>query len=276
VKHGINSEWWLIGPEKADELLAQNDVNRRKRPTLVSSYAGDMKAGLWDTENGETIKISNTGKLKDGQHRLEAIREAGVTLELYVTTGIPDVGQKTIDQGAKRTVKDVLQMQGIPNASWVASLARWCLLGGEPGPNLETKLKQKGSAAQIAKIVDEQPDIVLAAGRYSTLTVHIMGGPTALCYSWLWMHRTDPGACEEFWGSMIDLTFKALNDPRKACLKALQRMEREEGITTASKDKSIATVSILTRSWNLWRKGEQIQSLSIKQNGRIIPPEKPI
>lgn len=273
----IVTEWRKIGPAEAEALLAHNEVNRRLRPRLVEAYAEDMRRDLWDGNNGEAIKISRTGRLKDGQHRLNAIIVSGVTLELLVIDGVTDDAQKTMDQGSSRTATDVLRMEGIQNASWTTSVARWCLLGGEPGPDLETKLKHKASSAQIVRIVEDQPDITVASGRYPSMKLHIPGGPTALCYSWLWMHRTDPGDCEQFYGAMIEMAFKALNDPRKSCLRALTRMEREEGITSSSKDKAVATVSILTRSWNLWRKGEEASSIAIKhKSGRIIPPEKPI
>ena len=273
----IVTEWRKIGPAEAEALLAQNEVNRRLRPNLVLAYAEDMSQGLWDGDNGEAIKISRTGKLKDGQHRLSAIVLSGAVMDLLVIDGVTDDAQKTMDQGSSRTASDVLRMGGIQNAAWTGSVARWCLLGGEPGPDLEQKLKRKASSAQIVRIVEEQPDIATASARYPSMKLHIPGGPTALCYSWLWMHRTDPGDCEQFYGSMIEMAFKALNDPRKSCLRALTRMEREEGITSSSKDKAVATVSILTRSWNIWRKGEEAQSIAIKhKSGRIIPPEKPI
>lgn len=275
AKRSIETEWRKVGPAVAEKLLAVADENRRLRPRLVQAYAGDMTQGLW-RDTGEAIKISRTGRLLDGQHRLAAIVESGATVELMFVVGLDDEAQQMMDQGAARTVADALAMQGVANATHAGSVARWCLLGGEPGPDLEHKLKQKASTAQVVDLVRQQPDIVTAAARYPGMKMHIPGGPTALCYSWLWMHRTDPGDCEMFYGSMIEMAFKALNDPRKSCLRALTRMEREEGITSSSKDKAVATVSILTRSWNLWRKGEESQTFPIKHNGRIIPPEKPI
>lgn len=274
-KRSLETEWRKIGPDEARTLLEKNAVNRRLRPRVVEAYAEDMRQGLWET-TGETIKVSRTGALLDGQHRCTAIIQADMHVELLVITGLPDKSQQLMDQGAARTANDALALKGVPNASYTSSIARWVLMGGAPGPGLEQALKHKASTARIVKVVEEQPDIAHAASELNRLRTHIPGAPTALGYAWLWMHRADAAACQEFFGGYVDLAFKALNDPRKAALRALQRMDRDEGITSSSKDKGIVTVSILTRAWNAWRRGEEFESLPIKARGKIIPPEMPL
>lgn len=271
----IESEWRKITPKQAEELLEQNAVNRKLRPRLVECYAEDMVEGLWNP-TGEAIKISRTGRLLDGQHRLSAIIASGKTVELLVVTGLPDETQKLMDQGAARTANDALALAGVTNAHLTGAVARWQLLVPEPGPGMDQLLKKKASTARIVKVVEAHPDIPLAAAKYNGLRNHIPGSPTAVAYSWLHMHRMEPGDCEMFYGAMVEMAFKALHDPRKAALKALQRMEREDGITTASKDKALATVSVLTRSWNAWRKGEELETVAIRHKGKIVPPVKPI
>jgi hypothetical protein len=276
TKKVVETEWVKIDPAMATTMLTKNGVNRKIRPRVVECYAEDMLQGLWD-ETGETIKFSRTGRLLDGQHRLMAIIESGTTLELLVVTGLPDKSQGSMDQGAGRTAMQALGMNDVPNASYCASVARWELLGGEPGPHLEQALKKKASTPRIVKTVEENPDIVVAAGKYASLKSSIPGSPTAICYTWLHLHRVDPTACDEFFfAGLVDMSFKALHDPRKAALCALQRMEREDGIGPSSKDKAFATVSVLTRAWNAWRNDEELDSIPLKKGQKIIPPVKPI
>lgn len=275
VARSIGVEWRKVGPAEAKALLEKNDVNRRLRPRQVAAYAEDMREGLWG-ETGEPIQVSRTGRLLNGQHRLNAVIDADVTLELLFVTGLPDQSQKLMDSGAGRTASDALNMDGVHNASYTASIARWVLMAGEPGPHLEQALKQKASTARIVKIVQENPDIAHAASRSGVLRDHISGSPTAIGYTWLSMYRVDPAACEEFYSAFITLSFKALKDPRKAAMKALQRMDRDEGITASSKDKGIATTSILTRAWNAWRRGEELETLVARRGRKIVPPEAPI
>lgn len=275
-KKAISSEWVKIDPAMAAKMLEKNGVNRRLRPRVVECYAEDMMEGLWD-ETGEAIKFSNTGRLLDGQHRLSAIVETGLTLELLVVTGLPDKSQGSMDQGAGRTAMQALSMTEVPNAGHAAAVARWLLLAGEPGPHMEQALKKKASTPRIVKTVEENPDVIVAAGKYASLKRSVPGSPTAICYTWLHLHRIDPTACDEFFfAGLVDMSFKALRDPRKATLRALQRMEREDGIGPSSKDKAFATVSVLTRGWNAWRQGEELDSIPLKKNQRIIAPVKPI
>jgi hypothetical protein len=268
------ADWWKIDPDKAEELLQLNAVNRPLRPRVVAAYTEDMRAGLWG-KTGETIQISRTGLLLNGQHRLHAIMMSGVTLELLVVTGLADEAQSLMDQGAARSAKDVLAMHGIPNASLAGSVGRSWLLVGEPGPHMEAALKHKASTARILRIVQENPDIVEAAGKYSGFKNYIKGSPSAICYSWLSMRRIDQAACEEFWHGMVNMNFKAPLDPRKATLRALDQMEKD--ITASNKDKGFLTVSILTRGWNAWRAGEEVQTIPLRGKfKRLIPPVKPI
>lgn len=270
----VESEWMKIGPREAEKLLATSAINRRLRPRLVECYAEDMREGLWD-ETGEAIKLSRTGQLLDGQHRLNAIIEAGVTLELLVVRGLGDQSQALMDQGASRTAKDALDLAGTSYASWSSAIARWVLLAGEPGPGMEQALKKKASTARIMKTVAENPDIGHAAARYPSLQNHIPGSPTAIGYSWFWMNRIDPAACHEFFDAMVNMSFSFQRDPRKAALRTLQRLG-DHGINPSSKDKAFATVSVLTRAWNGWRAGEEMETIRVKQRGRIIPPETPV
>lgn len=275
---GIETEFVKITPERATELLAANAVNRTIRPRLVASYAEDMREGLWRV-TGEAIKVSRTGQLLDGQHRLSAIVEYGKPMEMLVVSGLEDRAQELMDQGAVRTAANALAMHGFQNATLTSSIARWLLLAGPPGDHLEQALKQqKASIARVVKTAQENPDVALAGMFYSRVVNHIPGSPTALCYSWLWLNRTDPSACEEFWQGLIELDFYPTGeDARKAGLRALQRMDRDEAITSASKEKGIATVSVLTRTWNLWRKREDTDSIALRGRGRrLIPPVHPV
>jgi hypothetical protein len=105
-----------ITPEIAQSLLERNEMNRNLKPQHVSTYAQQMKEGKFLSLNGQTISISGTlttGRLIDGQHRLHAIIESQVTLPFIVVTNLSDDVISTIDIGAKRSVGDLFDMNGI-------------------------------------------------------------------------------------------------------------------------------------------------------------------
>src|ERR1700709_2078030 len=112
-----------VTPEIAEAWLSKNPNNRNLRGQVIASYARDMASGSW-VLNGETVKISVSGHLLDGQHRLSAVVEAAVTVPMIVVNGIPSEAMPTVDTGAKRTYADSLRLQGEENTSVLAAVTR--------------------------------------------------------------------------------------------------------------------------------------------------------
>lgn len=73
-----------ISPEQAAKWLERNDNNRNVNVAKVKKMAKDMREGHWDTTH-QGIAIASDGTLVDGQHRLLAIVESGVTVRMNVT-----------------------------------------------------------------------------------------------------------------------------------------------------------------------------------------------
>ena len=79
----------IINAAKAKELLANNDHNRKLSPTRIRKFADEMQNGMW-VYNGESIIVSESGRLLDGQHRLHAIANSGAEVELELIENVPD------------------------------------------------------------------------------------------------------------------------------------------------------------------------------------------
>lgn len=110
----------VIDPDEAEEILGGNVNNRHVRHSKVTRYARAILSDQW-TLNGETVKISDSGKLLDGQHRLLAVIEAQYPASFVVVRGLPESAQETIDIGDKRTLSDTLMLRGEPNANNLAA-----------------------------------------------------------------------------------------------------------------------------------------------------------
>jgi len=122
-----------ITPELARDLLANNPVNRNVRKNLVARYAADIREGRW-VYNGSTIIVGKSGRLLDGQHRLNAVVEADLPIEVELIEGMDEDVFVTIDTGAARTAGDVFHIKGYPNASNLASIARAAVIYLRGGP----------------------------------------------------------------------------------------------------------------------------------------------
>jgi hypothetical protein len=106
----IRAEYKIMTKQAVDSLLECNVNNRNIRQRVVAAYARDMQSGAWQTTH-QGIAVSKDGMLIDGQHRLEALKKAGYPkIEMLVVTGLQMDAQKVVDQGAKRSLNDVLRV----------------------------------------------------------------------------------------------------------------------------------------------------------------------
>ena len=104
--------WWMITPEGAEAMLANNASNRAIDQRVVDMYARDMESGNWFSENPETvITVTETGKLKNGQHRLSAIKRSGKERKCIVAV-VPDDAPFICDRQKKRTTSNQFAMDG--------------------------------------------------------------------------------------------------------------------------------------------------------------------
>lgn len=112
------AEWYDVTPQLACEWLKLNTLNRPKKVNKIAIYAADMKAGHWPV-TGATICFGKSGRLLDGQNRLQAIIDSGITVRILVVRDLDDDIFDVIDGGARRTASDVLVIEGYEG--WVAS-----------------------------------------------------------------------------------------------------------------------------------------------------------
>lgn len=95
------SEWLLVTPQVAQELLKSQIKNRPLNHFTVKKYANDMANGNWK-QCGDTICVDKNGCLTDGQHRLHAIIESGIAVRMLLVKGVEHSIYK--DTGCRRTL----------------------------------------------------------------------------------------------------------------------------------------------------------------------------
>ena len=123
----------VITKELADALLALNTHNRTVVRARVERLKTALVRGLWVVD-GSAIRIGMDGVLYDGQHRLLAISETGISAETVVVTGMDRSARRFIDTGISRSPKDAYEMaHGVKIPRDVAARIRcaWeCLFEG--------------------------------------------------------------------------------------------------------------------------------------------------
>lgn len=115
----MNYELKTITPETAKRMLGLNVGNRAINKRHVDSLAREMQNGRWKI-NGDTICL-NGSKLIDGQHRLHAVVQSGVTIKSLVVEDLPSDVFDTKDVGKRRSAGDTLSVLGKRNANRLAA-----------------------------------------------------------------------------------------------------------------------------------------------------------
>lgn len=108
----MKAEIVRVTPEMADKWLDLNGRNRNINKSRVNMYVKDMQMGKWEL-NGEPICFSETGLLKNGQHRLSAVSKSGCTVKFLVVRGVPD-DVSVYDRGRSRSATDSMIISGMP------------------------------------------------------------------------------------------------------------------------------------------------------------------
>jgi len=118
----IRTELLSVGPELAQTWLDTMGPNRGLNEANVARLAMDMSKGNWH-DSGDPVRFDRKGRLRDGQHRMQALVRTGKTYAFYVVHNVDDKALQIVDTGKQRSFGDALAMREGAQAV-VPSLAR--------------------------------------------------------------------------------------------------------------------------------------------------------
>lgn len=105
--HSMNFELCTITPQYALELLKKNSCNRPLNKSNIEFFEEQIKRGEFLLTH-QSICISSSGRLLDGQHRCHAIVNTGIPIEIWIATGFDDKTFAVLDSGCKRTAANAI------------------------------------------------------------------------------------------------------------------------------------------------------------------------
>jgi hypothetical protein len=262
IQTQIRTEVVTMTPDRASQLIGANDQNRPKRDHYVIKLANAMLRGEWQT-NGDTIRVSNTGRLLDGQHRLSAIIKSGVSLEVVLVTGLSDSAFTTIDRGIARTTGDMMGMAGEKNynilAAATALMHRLDVVGD---PHHGNCAYAPTSDQQLA-ILANNPGLRRSASWSSGSTWckrYATAGISAFCH--YLFHRADYAAAESFFAG---LETGAGLEPGSPILLLRSRLA-DAKFGKERIDKRYMT-GLIFKAFKLHRDGAHVKALRIRTEG---------
>ena len=240
----------MVTPELAAEWLTHNTHNRGLKPIAIKRFAEDMTTGDWQW-NGEPIRFAADGTLLDGQNRLHAIVDSGVTIPLLVIRGLPRETQDVTDTGTPRKLHDVLKLRGEVTASSLSALLR-IVVGWESGlrrPNSHNAIPH----TRCLHFLEEHPEIrdILQPSR----TVADGCGLPASIVGLVWWiaQQIEPDDCEFFMARLGDGQGLVKGD---AIFELRRTLHETKGVRGERNRTWLLAITI--KAWNAYRKGEQV------------------
>lgn len=258
VTQSVSGKMVNVSPDIAQYWLeTASEGNRPVSRTIVSDYVSEMCAGNWKI--GEPIKFNKAGKLVDGQHRLNAVLVSGLTVPMYVMTGLDLETSLVLDTGKTRNPADAMVISGlsaIPNKFAVSACARLAILWDENGL---TKIHSHGGRKihnhEIVDWVKNNYDIATkgaTSGRLTAESMKPLGAtrtpirPAIFAFGDILFSRVDIDAAKSFYDNIHNGSRQRQGDP----ITTLARMAMNQSLRLSQQ------LALLIHTWNDVRAGE--------------------
>src|SRR6266566_6484311 len=257
----VRSRVQTITPARAAEWLEANTTNRPLSRPVVRSFAEAMRRGEGLVTH-QGIAFDVNGVLVDGQHRLAAIIEADVPVEVTVFSEVAEGTFDVLDTGKRRTAADVLAIEGEKNSTMLAAMVRTVWLYRN-----RADLNWSGGAAavsnhQIVQTLDEHPklrDFLGVGEQIATATGMIKSAAGAASYL---VERANRRADLTPWyEGIIDGAGLGKGDPRLQFRRVMFNMARRQTGQPQRRRDTREHLALYLKAFNAWRTDETLPQL---------------
>jgi hypothetical protein len=245
----VRSKVQRITPERAEQWLAANTANRPVSKSTVRGFAEAMRRGDWLVTH-QGIAFDTNGVLVDGQHRLAAIIEADLPVEMTVFSDVePDSFDVLAIEGEKSTtllaamVRTVWLYHNRRDASWS---------GGGAGVTNHQIVQTLAAHPRIREFVP-------VADRVAAETGMIKSAAGAASY--LVEHANKRARLEDWYEGIIDGAGLAKSDPRLMFRRTMFAMARRQAGVVQRRRDTREHVGLYLRAFNAWAGAETVPSL---------------
>lgn len=263
IRHSIE----YVNPEKAQRWLDGRGVNRRISLDRVHKYAGAMLRGEW-YENGVGVVFDDENRLVDGQHRLMAVVEAGVTLPMLVVRGVSPHAFATFDIGMPRSLGQILKMLGYKYSNELATLVNYVFVHAS-GHDIRTRTHFAPTFAQAIRTVEENPELQesVAVGVQVADVVRCSRVAMGFLHFQISVDEDNLGDRDVFFEELRSGEGLRKGNPVYALRTRLLADGRGPRRLTAPEQ-----IALGIKAWNAWRAGEPVKQLTWRAGGARPEP----
>jgi hypothetical protein len=240
----------------AEKILERNTLNRSLRAGVVEKYARDMVTDDWPL-NAETIKVTDDGRLLDGQHRLYAIILAnetrpGIAVPMMVVEGLDPAVMPTIDTGAARTFADVLTIEKETNTTMVASAIR-LLAWWQTNPRPAGISGLKATHSELHAVLQKNLDFFARASDVTGMKKAKKALPPGmLVFVYAMAYRVDP-AKAGMWLKLLDAGVGEELNEHHPIVQFRERMQ--DNRAAKAKLPPMEVLALAIKSWQMFLTG---------------------
>jgi hypothetical protein len=260
---GISVE--VVSPAQAQTWLDRGGANRKISKRNVQKLLRAIEIGEWEL-TGETIKLDEEGRVRDGQHRLTAIIESGKPQPCIVVRGIKESAFDKIDTGRSRSSGDVLAIHGHASQHAQAAAARGLIMIEYYGRYGVTG-QLAPSNAQILAYVEAHPEMIEAVHLADRLRLQgdFIGGTGLWTVALTLFWRISPEQTRVFVESLIEGANLESGSPILKLRNMYKGSVRDWHASGENRERLLANV---IKGWNAWRRDELVQAISWHDRGR--------
>jgi hypothetical protein len=257
----------LITPAIAKELLKNNKFNRRIRRLLVINYTNEMLNNKWKVDTGEMIKISKTGVILDGQHRLLAIVKSNKSIYFHIAFDIDDEVFDVIDTGKGRSSNDTFQVKGIQRDNVLPStISIYNLLIANRRLGVQIHHKSTNAALLEQYLLDETfwQHVTKQSHNYYLAFAKILP-PSYIGGFYAFFLKLNENKAEEFMKQLA--TGIGISNE---CILLLRNKLMQDKMSIR---KMLPTLkmALIIKTWNLFVKNQTVKILKFEQNREEFP-----
>ena len=268
-KSGLGIGVEMITPAMAQTWLDRGGANRKLNEALVARLERAIMGGEWGL-TGDTIKLDEHGRVRDGQHRLTAIVRSGIAVPCLVVRGVAEEEFDKIDTGKRRDMSDVLSIHGYTSALPLASAVRGLIIIEAYGRYNAGLARTRGggpSNAQGRAYIEAHPEVV--EGLKESYRLRQAGdfiggvGLWAIATTMFW--RISPEQTRVFVDALIEGANLEAGSPILKLRNMYRGRTREWHATADNRERLLA---LAIKAWNAWRRDELLQNLTWHSTGR--------
>jgi hypothetical protein len=253
-----------LTPEDAATLLSLNTKNRRIKQIHVSRLANSISRGEWQF-NAQPIQIADDGLVLDGQHRLLASVQSGISIDTLIVYGARAESQETMDMGVVRTIGDILTLRGFKNANNLAALINRIIAYNQSGISAAINTPGRGiTPVGIVNFAEESVGLDEYVLRGKRLAKLLRTNPSLAGFL-IWLtEQIDFEDSQYFWGKLESGAGLEAGSPIFTLREWALAPDRVRLASTADLRRDAAFV---IKSWNKFRAGDELIRLVFRSGG---------